>query len=122
MNSPCKSRGTRSEAPASVNRRSTDGVSPTRRGRNNRRNPPCPREGCFRHVRRPGYTHCCRECGAVDVLISSAEGLCREHVDLPEKGTALWLAAVELNDALTAFFRARTDLLAGGGREYRGNA
>jgi hypothetical protein len=43
-------------------------------------------------------------------------------VDLPDKGTALWLAAVELNDALTAFFRARTDLLAGGGSEYRGNA
>lgn len=84
--------------------------------------PPCPREGCFRHVRRPEYSHCCRECAAVDVVVASAEELCREHVDLSDKRTALWLATVELNDALTAFFRARTDLLAGGGSEFRGEA
>ena len=84
--------------------------------------PPCPREGCFRHVRRAGYTHCCRECAAVDRVVASAEDLCREHVDLPDKRTALWLAAVELNDALTKFFRARTALLAGGGSAYRGEA
>lgn len=96
----------------------------SKRARRGSRKPasPCPREGCFRHVRRPGYTHCCRECAAVDLVVASAEDLCREHAHLRDQRTALWLTAVELNDALTAFFRARTALLAGGGSEYRGNA
>jgi hypothetical protein len=77
-----------------------------------RRGPPqevtiCTREGCSRprpHNRE--FPYCSLVCRAVVERLENTETLCRE-LGPTEESVAVWLAAVALNDGVTALYEAQ---------------
>ena len=64
-----------------------------------KRKPTCAREGC-KHGVRDGYRCCSYLCNVVTDRLDQAERMCRA-LGPGSVSTAMWVAAVEVGDALT---------------------
>jgi hypothetical protein len=73
-----------------------------------RRKRRCAREGCKRGVR-DGYRRCSYLCNVVTDRIEQAERMCKA-LGPGHTSTAMWVAAVELGDALTLEQKLETQM------------
>ena len=73
-----------------------------------KRKPTCAREGCKRGVR-DGYRCCSYLCNVVTDRLEQAERMCRA-LGPGSVSTAMWVAAVEVGDALTLEQKLETQM------------